>query len=34
MADVTECTMKRLVASETERNMMAINAAVTQYAAI
>ena len=34
MADVTECTMKRLVANETERAVMAFNAVVTQCTAI
>ena len=34
MADVTECTEKALVANETERAVMIINAVVTQCAAI
>ena len=34
MADVTKCTMKGLVANETEKAVIAINAVVTQCAAI
>ena len=34
MAVVTKCTVKELVANETERAVMAINAAVTQCGAI
>ena len=34
MAVVTKCTVKELVANETERAVMVINAAVTQCGAI
>ena len=34
MADVPECTVKGLLANETERAVMATSAAVTQCAAI
>ena len=34
MADVTECTVKGLVANETERAVMAISAAGTQYVTV
>ena len=34
MADVTECTVKRLVPNETGRAVMAITAVVTQCVAI
>ena len=34
MADVTECTVKGLVANETERAVTGFNAVVIQYTAI
>ena len=34
MANVTECTVKSLVANETERPVMGIDAAVTQCVAM
>ena len=34
MSDVTECTVKELAANETEREVMAISAAVAQCAAV
>ena len=34
LTDVTECTIKELVANETERAVMANGAGMTQYATI